>query len=294
MHALTHVPAVAAARPRFLLLLVLAGGAAAQSPEPASAPDSKGARTSGFLVDAAPLFEALHADPRWPHFGASFQYYSAAQELQQVAAVSLGETLSIYRDARRASRWEAGLQGGVFAIFDLDASSNDLVNADYRVAPTLSWQRESVSAQLRLYHQSSHLGDEFLLRTPITRVNLSYEVTDLLLSFDATEALRCYAGGGYVVRSEPNLERWLTQAGVEFTGPGRAGLRPVGAIDLQSREEHDWQLDCSVRAGIALDGALAGNRRLQIMLEYYHGRSPNGQFYVDDVEFVGIGLHFYF
>ncbi len=32
----------------------------------------------------------------------------------------------------------------------------------------------------------------------------------------------------------------------------------------------------------------------QFLLEYYNGRSPNGQFYVDDVEWVGFGVHFYF
>jgi hypothetical protein len=48
-----------------------------------------------------------------------------------VAAVSFGETFAIYRDRLGSGWWEFGVQAGVFALFDLDAPSMDLVNADY-------------------------------------------------------------------------------------------------------------------------------------------------------------------
>lgn len=33
---------------------------------------------------------------------------------------------------------------------------------------------------------------------------------------------------------------------------------------------------------------------MQILLEYYSGRSPNGQFFSQDIELLGIGVHLYF
>jgi hypothetical protein len=42
----------------------------------------------------------------------------------------------------------------------------------------------------RVLHQSSHLGDEFLLRNRTTRINLSYEALDLLLSYETEFGLR--------------------------------------------------------------------------------------------------------
>ena len=36
--------------------------------------------------------------------------------------------------------WEVGVQAGVFAFFDLDAESTDLVNADYLVGVPLSYE----------------------------------------------------------------------------------------------------------------------------------------------------------
>lgn len=35
-------------------------------------------------------------------------------------------------------------------------------------------------------------------------------------------------------------------------------------------------------------------RNFQLLLEYFHGKSPNGQFYVNNVEYVGIGGHLHF
>ena len=48
---------------------------------------------------------------------------------------------------------------------------------------------------VRVYHQSSHLGDEYLLRNRVDRVNLSFEVVDALVSYDPFEWLRLYGAG---------------------------------------------------------------------------------------------------
>ena len=64
-------------------------------------------------------------------------------------------------------------------------------------------------------------------------------------------------------------------------------------MDLQQREENDWSVDLSLRAGIQIDGVLA-SRNLQILIEYFNGHSPNGQFYKDRIEYIGLGAHFHF
>ncbi|MFP4087106.1 MAG: DUF1207 domain-containing protein [Desulfobacteraceae bacterium] len=58
----------------------------------------------------------------------------------------------------------------------------------------------------RLYHQSSHLGDEYLLRDNTSRENLSYEGVEVLLSYNLIESLRIYGGGGDLIhRSSSSL-----------------------------------------------------------------------------------------
>jgi hypothetical protein len=243
------------------------------------------------------LFRPLIADPRWPHFAASYQRYIDDRQLQDVGAVSFGETFTLYRGRLGPAWWEVGVQAGVFAVFDLNAESKDLVNADYLFAVPLSARYHDWSAMLRLFHQSSHLGDEFLLRTRTERINLSYEAVDLRVSYELGDVLRLYGGGGLLFDQEPtSLDPWSVQYGVELISPWPSrdrGWRPIAAADLQQREENSWSVDLSVRAGIQIDGVLA-SRSLQILLEYFRGNSPNGQFYKDRIEYFGVGAHFHF
>jgi Protein of unknown function (DUF1207) len=262
------------------------------------APPRRPAEWETGVLPGGTLFRPLIADPRWPHFAASYHRYLSDRQLTDVGAVSFGETFTLIRERAGASSWwEVGIQAGVFAVFDLAAESMDLVNADYFVGVPLSGRWGDWSAIFRLFHQSSHLGDEFLLRATTERVNLSYESVDLKVSREFGDVLRLYAGGGYLFDQEPaSLDPWSIQYGVEVISPwpGRdAGWRPIVAGDLQHREENDWSLDLSLRAGIQIDGVLA-SRSLQILLEYFKGRSPNGQFYKDKIEYLGLGAHFHF
>ena len=245
------------------------------------------------------LFSSLMADPRWPHFSVSYQQHST-NELENVGSATFGETFSIYRfSGPWNSQMEVGLQAGVFSIFDLAADSKDLINADYLVTIPLSFKKNNFSAMARIFHQSSHLGDEFLLRGDTgERINFTYEGVDTLLSYDFPFGFRLYGGGGYLFdRTPDDLEPWITQGGIEFNSPVawlNGSIRPVAAVDIQSREASDWNMDVSVRAGIQLENPDFLSRKLNIMLEYYKGSSPNGQFYIrDEEEYFGIGLHFF-
>ncbi len=69
----------------------------------------------------------------------------------------------------------------------------------------------TILTRVRLYYQSSHLGDEFILRNPdFNRINLSFEEIEALLSLDVKWA-RIYGGGGYLIHREPALDRSRAQ-----------------------------------------------------------------------------------
>ncbi len=150
---------------------------------------------------------------------------------------------------------------------------------------------------LRVFHQSSHLGDEFLLRTRTERINLSYQSVDLKLSYEFGNLLRLYAGGGYLFGQDPSsLKPLSVEYGAELTSPWPSRpsrWRPIAAVDVQQHQENDWSPDVSARAGIEIDGVLL-TRKLQFLLEYFDGHSPNGQFYKDRVQYLGLGAHFHF
>ncbi|MHA7836229.1 MAG: DUF1207 domain-containing protein [bacterium] len=244
------------------------------------------------------LFDMLIADPRWPRFSASHQWYLDDEELDRVGAVSFGETFPLLRSPEADwGRWELAFQAGVFSVFDLEAASLDLVNSDFFVGLSASHHLGDVTTMVRIYHQSSHLGDEFLLRNRVDRVNLSFEVLDALVSWEPWRWLRLYGGGGLLVHREPRIDRGITQVGLELTGPvAHAGgyLRPIAAVDVQHREESDWKTDLSVRAGVQVEHPALRRQRLQVLGEFYTGRSPNGQFFERSIETLGLGVHLTF
>lgn len=243
------------------------------------------------------LFAPLLADPRWPHFATEYQAYQGERELRNVAAVSVGGSLPFYGWRTALGDWQAGVQAGVFSIFDLDGPSSDLINTDFIVGLPLSFHRGRFSAQARLLHQSSHLGDEYVLRHDVTRVNLSYEALDTLFSYRPYSWLRLYGGGGAILRSSPNLGRGRLQGGVELASPTPVldpHLFPVAAVDVQSHQATDWSPALSLRTGLEIRSDALGARRLEVLLEYFNGPSPNGQFYNDSIEYIGAGVHFHF
>lgn len=245
------------------------------------------------------LFAPLIADPRWPHFSAVYQRFHDDARLSNAAIASLGETISLVRGpvGEKGGAWEVGIQAAVFSLFDLDAPSTDLVNSDYLVGFPFAYRIGNFSAMARYFHQSSHLGDEFLIANRIERVNLSYETVDLRLSYELTEWLRLYGGAGYIVRSDPDdLQPWSTQMGLEARTPHAyfgGTLRPIAAVDVQYREQNDWHADISARAGVQLEKVSVFDRKIQFLAEYFNGYSPNGQFYRDKVEYIGVGVHLY-
>ena len=101
------------------------------------------------------------------------------------AAVGAGHVFGLYRWAGNASGegWQLSAFGTVFSQFNLDAPSSDLINTDFLAGIPLSYRRGRFATRFRLFHQSSHLGDELLLsgRAP-ERKNLSVEIADVLAS----------------------------------------------------------------------------------------------------------------
>jgi len=256
------------------------------------------------LLPSGHLFKPLLADPRWARFSAAYRNFQSSNfDGRDIGSVSFGETIPFYRSnfGDSNAQWEAGLQAGVFSDFNFNQSSTDLVNTDFIVSAYSSVRAGQFSAFGRLFHQSSHLGDEFLLRqldTKFERINLSYEGVDLKLSYELPYGIRLYGGGGGLFHREPSeLKIWSVQYGLEFRSPWRielASMRPVIAADVKNHEENNWNYDVSARAGVEFGNLSVLGRRLQVMAEYYNGFSPSGQFYRERVEYFGLGAHYFF
>jgi hypothetical protein len=240
------------------------------------------------------LFRPLLADPKEPHFYLSYRYYVYQSQSINAASGGYGEIFGINRYVDRAdgSAWQINFGGGAHAQFNLDMPSRALVNTDYTIGFPVSYRKGPASVRLTLYHQSSHLGDEFLLQTKTNRMEFSYEALNVISSREWSE-WRVYGGGEYLLHKVPNeLRPWAGQCGVEYygNGPVLGRGRIVGGLDLKIDQEHDWAVNGSFKTGLQFDSSEPNGRYIRVLAEGYRGFSPHGQFYVNRISYWGMGI----
>lgn len=243
------------------------------------------------------LFRWLIADPRESVFSLRYlKDYSIGEgsldEESDVAEVSLGEYFGLFQGESSLGSWQLGLEAAVFSLFNLDSSSLNLVNADYRIGLPLTGRKDDWSYRIRLFHQSSHLGDEFILQNPdVERENLSYEAAEAVLAYQ-WGGFRPYAGVGYVLSSDQDLEPGRLQYGADFRRQSVIGpFSLLAGINVSREEEQDWEPSRSYRIG--LDYPM-NHRSVALLFEYFDGFSPTGQFLDVPIEYYGAGLYFRF
>ena len=278
-----------------------AGSSAAPANPPQTAIQQKLPKPESKFLPRDLLVAPFHADPRWPHFSMASRHVSFGREPGNTGSANFGETFALYRNAAPLDgQWEIAIQAGVFSTFNLGSSSVDLQNADYTAGLLTSYRTGAFSGFLRLHHQSSHLGDEFILNSQpgFNRINLSFDELDLKISYELASWFRVYGGGGMLVGRDPReLKRGTSQLGAELTSPWTlwdGKVRPVAYADLQANARSNWKVASSVMAGIQFENARIGDRKLQLLAEYFSGPSPNGQFYNQNTEWIGIGIHLYY
>jgi len=211
--------------------------------------------------------------------------------------VGVGDTFGLFRigGPDPGEGIQLDVMGSIFAQFDIGTPSNDLINADYILGFPLTFRRAGFSFRAKLYHQSSHLGDEYLLRSDeIVRENLSFESIEFLVSQELGP-LRLYVGAERIFRREPDtLPDSLFHTGIELRSGRARKVQLLAGVDVKTTELHDWSPAISGRAGMELGRpGPEGHpgRLIMLLFEMYQGPSPYGQFFQDDISYIGAGIH---
>jgi|GEM_PF-1581344 len=244
-----------------------------------------------WLPEAPPLFLPFKADPRQLAASAGWRFNDQAIG-RHVIDVSYFDTIQLYRwfnIGAPCGQLEFDIDGALWAVFEPTAPTSPLVNADYYIGVSLNYAWNCYSVRFRAYHISSHLGDEFLLEHPgFDRRNPSAEYIDLYGSYYMNDDFRFYLGGGYVVHRDPSfrIKRGYVEGGAEvylpwfrfFSTCHMTEGRPYFALNLRTRQEHDWDLDQTYVLGYEFAKLYGLERKLRFYFEYHEGYSLEGQF----------------
>lgn len=249
------------------------------------------------------LFAPLIADPRQVTNSAGIRFNEKVIGNRVGSAIFGGDFvfLRLFDVSRFHGDLDIGLQGGVFSVFDLDHPEACMVNSDFFVSGVLGFAVHKWSYRLRLWHLSSHLGDEFLLTHPaFPRYNLSDEGIDLFVSYRYTPHIRLYGGVGYIISRDLTFpERPLyCEWGAELRPFGlresNLHAQPIFAMHFRCWEEQHFGIDQTYILGMEWAKFQDVGRKVRAFLEYHQGFSKEGQFVREQCNYYGFRLSYGF
>lgn len=263
-----------------------------------------------WFPQATVLFAPLIADPRQPVNSAALRIGDKVCG-DVCAAVSLGDDFPFFR-------WigvfpchgdlQIGIEAGIWSVFNYSniphkpkGESCELVNTDYLVGIPVTFSFDAWSFRFRIYHISSHLGDEFLCNHEgevEQRKNPSMEAIDLFTSYQFSSNLRGYFGPGVVFHSDHSfpLKPLYVEYGMELRLLGtkfdyhRLYGTPFFAMHIENWQQRHWDWDITVKLGYELSKLQGVGRKMRLYVDYHHGFSYEGQFFNERTEYGELGL----
>ncbi len=120
------------------------------------------------------VFEPLLADPQEPQFFATYLWVHSPRLASRLGSVGFGQTIGLVR----GRDWQVAIAAGVFSEFNMQSSTTDLLNTDYLVGLPIMYRRGRFATRFRVYHQSSHLGDQYLPPNHPQRVDPTFPAAE--------------------------------------------------------------------------------------------------------------------
>jgi hypothetical protein len=288
---MTRSKIVAAIAP-VLALLALAGKSSAQAP----GPELNARNETGFLPSAA--FGLLIADPREQQFGTALRQgdFTSRGSLDGIA--SFGASLPIVGFTAGSNLIvQVGAAGGLIARFDMHTRANDLVSEDYEIGFPVWFRSGRIGGRFRVYHRSSHIGDEFTLNNPdFTRLDVTYEALEGIIGASMGPG-RVYIGGDYIYHNATtDVDPGTLRIGGDIASRpvvNRATMRGrlIAGLDVEGYRDLDWRAAKSAVAGIELSRLGARSSSMRILLELFSGPSSAGQFYGQTEKYAGLAMY---
>jgi Protein of unknown function (DUF1207) len=172
----------------------------------------------------------------------------------------------------------------------LNKQKRQLVNTDYRVGVSYHLRRGVGTWRFRLYHISSHLGDDYIIRNQLNYYlpnPVNYELIDATYSRLFTNGLRVYGGAGVVLRKSEERKRISAQAGFFYRKPTQNALRFVAGVDIKVWQQTDFKP--GIKAAIGAE--LGRGNPFTLLVEGYSGFRPYSLYESQTVNWLGVGLY---
>lgn len=240
------------------------------------------------------VFPVLVADPR--HIQLSASYYRL--DGRDVSDVALGHAWGLTRGRLGLDQswlWETDIEGMAYSRFRLGGGVNEFETIDFFADLPVTVRRGDVSFKATLFHESSHLGDDYIRRTGDPGFRYSTEGLRAQAAIEPLGVLRVYGGPEYLLHTVPSPDRWSLQAGFELTSEDLRLSKEVPtrlylAEDLQWHERVRWNMDSHLVGGVKIGFRESPSRAMRVQAGWFDGHSPYGQYYARRAHYLDLSV----
>jgi hypothetical protein len=187
-----------------------------------------------------------------------------------------------------------GLGSQVYGRFSLTDPKSALISTDWVVGLNTTAALNAWALTLEVYHESSHLGDEYGDRFPDDRLDWTREVLGSWASY-VTGRWRLTAGASYVLDDELKLPGSAGALGLDYHGHSRRFLggqaRPVIGVFSEANAATHWRVSTSAKLGLAFATTGEGHE-ISLGLIGHDGLSTQRQFYRQQSRYLGMEIRF--
>jgi hypothetical protein len=242
------------------------------------------------------IYPAVFLDPLECQVnGASYLLFRPESDASLYSLVNFGFSRPVFAKNGGTYSWEVNLGAGTFTQFDLIKRENDtflagLVNNDYKLSGDLSVSKNNNVLRFKIFHVSSHLGDDYMLRHNDTLLNdksVNYEQADLTWLRKKGNNY-WYAGIGEIYTKYAFRERLSFHGGGlwNFGRPHTFNL--FTSLNVKIFAENDFIPD--IRAAFGVNINKESEPIMQIWLEYYSGQLPYSTLDYGRITWIGPAL----
>ncbi len=236
------------------------------------------------------------ASPRTTGLTGRVLFLSRGESLfgdEREAEAILGQEFPLFALRRGSRPLTLGFGVHAYGRFSLDDSKSSLISTDWIVGFTVQKKLPAWDLTLQVYHESSHLGDEYAEGFNARRLDWSRAVMAGWVGYRAGP-VRITGNLNRVVIDQLKLPAWGASLGVDWQGTAGqvAGVpvRPLAGVFVEGWSATDWTLSPTARLGVALPGS--SGRELRFSLLAHSGLSTQRQFFREKSRYVGVEVGF--
>jgi hypothetical protein len=213
---------------------------------------------------------------------------------EREAEAVIGENLPLIAIKRGTRPIVLGIGTQVYGRFSLSDSKTALISVDWVAGLNTTAMLGKMAVTMQLYHESSHLGDEYGDRFQAERLDWSREVVAGWITYAAGQ-WKVTGGASYVLYDGLGLPKAGAAVGLDW-GAGRhrfltRPFEPVLGLYTEGSAATDWRLSTSAKLGVAVRGK-GGARSVGLAVIAHDGLSTQRQFFRRESRYLGLEVRF--